>query len=86
MAGAMRALLPAVDANDEAKTLAVLRFFCVVLSSVPRLEVPVGSGSRSLLAVIPAAADSEPAWQCLHCRSAVGWRNRAGVLAPSCLL
>ena len=39
MAGAMRALLPAVDANDEAKTLAVLRFFCVVLSSVPRLEV-----------------------------------------------
>lgn len=39
VAGAMRALLPAVDANDEAKTLAVLRFFCVVLSSVPRLEV-----------------------------------------------
>ena len=45
VAGAMRALLPAVDANDEAKTLAVLRFFCVVLSSVPRLEVPVGLNS-----------------------------------------
>ena len=39
MAGAMEALLPAVDANDEAKTLACFRFFCVVLSSVPSLEV-----------------------------------------------
>ncbi len=34
----MEALLPAVDANDEAKTLACFRFFAVVLSSVPALE------------------------------------------------
>lgn len=39
VAGALQALLPAVDANDEAKTLAVFRFYCVALSSVPRLEV-----------------------------------------------
>lgn len=35
----MQALLPAIDANDEAKTLSCFRFFCVVLSSIPALEV-----------------------------------------------
>ncbi len=44
MAAAMEALLPAVDANDEAKTLAVFRFFCLVLSSVPSLEACLLTG------------------------------------------
>ncbi len=53
VAGAMEALLPAVDANDEAKTLACFRFFCIVLSSLPRLEVMLCPKHLPPLAVCP---------------------------------
>jgi hypothetical protein len=39
LAGAMMALLPGIDANDEHKALAVFRFYTVVLSSLPIIEV-----------------------------------------------
>jgi hypothetical protein len=39
LADAMMALLPGLDANDEHKALAVLRFYTTVLSSLPSLEV-----------------------------------------------
>lgn len=35
----MTAVLPGIDANDEKKTRAVFRFYCVVLASVGGLEV-----------------------------------------------
>lgn len=35
----MMAVLPGIDANDEQKTLAAFRFFCIVLSSVGELSV-----------------------------------------------
>ena len=39
VATAMMATLPGIDANDPRKTLACFRFYCVVLSSVGRLQV-----------------------------------------------
>ena len=39
LAAAMMAVLPGIDANDEQKTLAAFRFFCIVLSSVGELSV-----------------------------------------------
>ena len=39
LAAAMMAVLPGIDANDEPKTLAAFRFFCIVLSSVGELSV-----------------------------------------------
>lgn len=40
LAEAMMALLPGIDANDEAKTDAVLHLYASVLASVPRLGEP----------------------------------------------
>lgn len=40
LASAMMALLPGIDANDEHKALAVFRFYTVLLSSLPTIEVP----------------------------------------------
>ena len=39
LAAAMNAMLPGIDANDDRKTRAVFRFYCVVLSSVGDLPV-----------------------------------------------
>ena len=36
---ALNATLPGIDANDEPKTLAVFRFYCMLLSSVGNLPV-----------------------------------------------
>lgn len=38
VAGAMNAVLPGIDANDERKTRAVFRFYCVILASVGELK------------------------------------------------
>ncbi len=35
----MTGLLPGIDANDEAKALAVFRFYTTVLSCLPTIEV-----------------------------------------------
>ena len=39
VAAAMHAVLPGIDANDERKTRAVFRFYCLVLSSIGELKV-----------------------------------------------
>jgi len=38
IAEAMMAVLPGIDANDEAKTAAVFQFYTAVLSSIPALH------------------------------------------------
>lgn len=51
VAAAMHAVLPGIDANDEKKTRAVFRFYCLVLSSIGELKVdlPTAYGSFSKL-------------------------------------
>lgn len=65
LAAAMMAVLPGIDANDEPKTLAAFRFFCIVLSSVGELSVRLPrlccrasvSGSQSTVGGGAAAAE-----------------------------
>lgn len=39
VAAAMNATLPGIDANDERKTRAVFRFYCMVLASTGMFDV-----------------------------------------------
>ncbi len=42
VAAAMNATLPGIDANDEGKTRAVFRFYCMVLATTSSLAVSGG--------------------------------------------
>ncbi len=68
IAGAMEALLPAVDANDEEKSLECFRFFCNVLSSLPTIQV------RSLAGCSMTLLQLQHAW--------VGWRLQVSTYLP----
>jgi len=52
LAAAMDAALPGIDVNDSSKTCATLRFFCLVISNLPRL-VDIGeSGAVSKVPIM----------------------------------
>jgi proteasome activator subunit 4 len=50
LASALNAALPGIDVNDSSKTCATLRFFCVVVTNLPRL---VDVGENGAVSCVP---------------------------------